>query len=164
MIRKAGRKDASALLTLIEALARFEKLEPPSRAARQRLIDDGFGPRHRYDAFLAEVHGKPVGYAIVFETYSSFLARPTLYLEDIFVLPGHRRHRIGLKLLLWCVREAQKRGCGRMEWMVLDWNVNAIRFYERLGTRELKGWIPFRVKREEFSKLLKILPHRQGDP
>lgn len=155
VIRKARPSDAKTLLSLINALADFEKLKRPSTAARRRLIRDAFGRRKRYDAFLAFLSGTAVGYAIVFETYSSFLALPTLYLEDIFVLPEFRRNRIGLRLFMYCVREAQRRGCGRMEWMVLDWNINAIRFYERLHARQLKEWLPFRLNRNEFSRLLK---------
>ena len=86
-----------------------------------------------------------VGYAIVFETYSSFLALPTLYLEDIFVLSEYRRHGIGLKLFRYCCAEARRRGCGRMEWVVLDWNKSAIRFYNRLGAKRMKEWQLYRL-------------------
>lgn len=155
VIRKATREDAGTLLTLINALADFEQLKRPSISARKRLIRDGFGRKKRYDALLAFVDGKPAGYAMFFETYSSFLALPTLYLEDIFVLPEYRKRKIGFNLFLDCVREAKKRGCGRMEWMVLDWNVIAIRFYRKLRARQLNEWLPFRINRREFSKILR---------
>jgi GNAT superfamily N-acetyltransferase len=87
----------------------------------------------------------PVGYAIVFETYSSFLAKPTLYLEDIFILPAHRGKGIGLKLFRHCVAEAKRRRCGRMEWCVLDWNKNAVRFYDTYGARQMKQWLLYRL-------------------
>src|SRR6516162_8765221 len=96
VVRFSRKGDGNALLTLVNALADFEKLRRPSRAARARLMKDGFGKRKRFDSLLALVKGKPVGYAILFESYSSFLARPTLYLEDIFVLPEWRGRRIGL--------------------------------------------------------------------
>lgn len=115
VIRKATRKDGKVLLSLINALADFEKLQRPSPIARKRLLHDAFGKRKRFDAFLAEIDGKAVGYAITFETYSSFLALPTLYLEDIFVLPEYREGKIGLLLFRRCVEEARKRKCGRME-------------------------------------------------
>ena len=155
-IRKATRRDARTLLSLIDALADFEKLKRPTASARRRLIRDGFGRKRRFDTLLAFVDEKPVGYALFFETYSSFLSLPTLNLEDIFVLPEHRRQGVGLRLFLQCVREARKRGCGRMEWMVLDWNINAIRFYRTLHARHLKEWLPFRLDRREFTRLLRI--------
>lgn len=142
-VTTANRKYLSAL---VDALADYEKLARPTRAARRRLLRDGCGPRRRFDAFLAYSGEKPVGYAIIFETYSSFLALPTLYLEDIFILPEYRRLGIGLRLFRRCVAEARRRGCGRMEWEVLDWNKNAIRFYEKLGARQLKTWLGFRLE------------------
>ena len=152
-IRKAGRKDARALLRLIDALADYEKLERPTRAARERLIRDGLGAKRRFDAYLAFSNSEPVGYAIVFETYSSFLALPTLYLEDLFVLPAFRKQKIGLALFQLCVGEASRRGCGRMEWVVLDWNANAIRFYKRLGARHLQEWYAFRLDQKQLKRL-----------
>ncbi len=144
-IRKATRKDSAPFLELIDALADFEHLKRPTRAARSRLIRDAFGTRRRFDAYLALIDGVAAGYAIIFETYSSFLARPTLYLEDIFVLPRYRRHRIGHKLFRKCLEEARRRRCGRMEWVVLDWNKGALRFYKRLGARFMKEWLLYRI-------------------
>ena len=145
IIRRATRRDGKEFLSLINALADFEKLRRPTTAAQARLLRDAVGTKRRFDAYLACVNGKPVGYAIVFETYSSFLARPTLYLEDLFVLPEFRKQHIGLQLFRWCVKEARRRQCGRMEWVVLDWNTNAIRFYDRLHARRLKEWLPYRI-------------------
>jgi GNAT superfamily N-acetyltransferase len=138
---------------LIDALADYEKLARPSRAARARLLADAFGPRQRFEAYLALIDGTPVGYAIVFETYSSFLALPTLYLEDLFVLPAFRKQRIGLALFRACAELARRRGCGRMEWVVLDWNEIAIRFYERLGARHLREWHTYRLTKEQLRGL-----------
>ncbi len=153
-IRPVKRGDEETFLSLIDALANYEKLKRPTKAARARLVHDGFGKRKRYSAFLAFAEKKAVGYAIIFETYSSFLALPTLYLEDIFILPEYRSYGIGKKLFQRCLREAKSRGCGRMEWVVLDWNKNAIRFYEKLGARHLKEWYTFRLDKKQFKGLL----------
>jgi GNAT superfamily N-acetyltransferase len=154
IIQQAVKADGKEFLSLIDALAHFEKLKNPTRDAKKRLFHDAFGKHKRFDVFLAFVAGKVVGYAIIFETYSSFLALPTLYLEDIFVLPDYRKHRVGLELFRRCLVEAQRRGCGRMEWMVLDWNVNARRFYDKLGACQLKQWLPYRLERKQFRSLL----------
>ena len=145
LIQPARKKDGAKLLSLIDALADFEKLKRPGKRARVRLLKDAFGKRKRFKVFLAFAGGKPAGYAIFFETYSSFLALPTLYLEDIFVLKEYRKQRIGLKLFRRCLNEARNRGCGRMEWVVLDWNKNAIRFYKNLRARQMKEWLLFRM-------------------
>jgi GNAT superfamily N-acetyltransferase len=139
-IRRADSKDAGTLLELIEALAHYEHLEPPDAAARMRLVEHGFGSQPRFEAYLAECEGAAVGYALVFETYSTFLAQPTLYLEDLFVRPESRRQGAGTALLRFLAREALSRGCGRMEWTVLDWNELAQGVYNRLGARQLDDW------------------------
>ncbi|HKP51724.1 MAG TPA: GNAT family N-acetyltransferase [Chloroflexia bacterium] len=151
IVRAATREDAPAILTLVVALADFEKLPPPDEAAQQRLIADAFSPRPRVEIFLAEVEGEVVGYAFVFETYSTFLALPTLYLEDLFVLPEFRGKKVGYALFAHCAEEAVRRGCGRFEWMVLAWNEHAIQFYERLGARHLHDWLVYRLDREALA-------------
>lgn len=155
IIKAAQKKDSSGFLSLVDALADFEKLRRPTRAARLRLIRDGFGPGKRFQAYLAFSGGQAVGYAIIFETYSSFLALPTLYLEDIFVLPEHRKEGVGMKLFRKCLTEALERGCGRMEWVVLDWNKNAVRFYDRLGARHLAEWLPYRIEHSQFKGIIR---------
>ncbi len=130
---------------LIVALAEFERLAPPDDEAFARMKQHAFGIRPKFEAFLAYADGKAVGYAIIFETYSSFLAKPTLYLEDLFVLPEFRARKIGYALFTFVAAEAVRRGCGRMEWQVLDWNENAIRFYDKLGAHHLDGWLPYRL-------------------
>jgi GNAT superfamily N-acetyltransferase len=153
-IRKATRADSDAILELVDALAEYEKLAPPDAAAKERLINDMSGNPARFDAYLAEVDGKAVGYTFVFETYSSFLALPTLYLEDLFVLPAYRSKKIGYALFMTMVKEAHRRACGRMEWAVLDWNQLAISFYERLGARQLKEWLVYRLVRSDMERIL----------
>jgi GNAT superfamily N-acetyltransferase len=152
IVRAARREDAPAILKLVVALADFEKLPPPDEAAQQRLIADAFSPRPRVEIFLAEVEGEVVGYAFVFETYSTFLALPTLYLEDLFVLPEFRDQKVGYTLFTYCAKEAVRRGCGRFEWMVLDWNQHAIQFYERLGARHLHDWLVYRLDGDALAR------------
>lgn len=141
-IRPYEKRDARDLVLLIRALAKYEKLKPPSAAAAKRLLAD-IGRRIR--VLMAEVDGKSVGYAIYLFTYSSFLARPTLYLEDVFVLPEQRRGGIGGRFFEALHREARREKCGRMEWVVLDWNTPAHRFYRKLGAKPLDNWITYRM-------------------
>jgi GNAT superfamily N-acetyltransferase len=154
-LRAAKSEDIPVLFTLIEALADYEKLPRPEPAARERLLRDGFGKKPRYEALLAELDGQPVGYAFFFETYSSFLAKPTLYLEDIFVMPEARGKGAGKTLFDFCVAEAVRRDCGRMEWAVLDWNKPAIEFYRRYGAHYLREWCLFRLTAEQLQNLTK---------
>ncbi len=144
VVRRAGPEDAETLLELIEALAHYERLEPPDAAARARLVEHGFGAQPRFEAYLVESDGAAVGYALVFETYSTFLARPTLYLEDLFVLPEARRAGAGSAFFRFHAGEAARKGYGRMEWVVLDWNTPAIEFYDALGAEPVPGWTRYR--------------------
>jgi GNAT superfamily N-acetyltransferase len=154
-VRRAEQVDAPGLLRLIVALAEFENLTPPDADAMQRLTEDGFGERPRFESWLAFVDGEaePVAYAMFFETYSSFLARPTLFLEDIFVLPEYRGLGIGSALLNRCIKLAAERGCGRMEWICLDWNTKAQCVYEKLGARRLSEWLPYRLDRAGIERI-----------
>lgn len=135
-----------SFVALICALAAYERLDPPNDAAVERLRNDAFGPMPRYEAFLACADdGRAVGYAIVFETYSSFLAKPTMYLEDIFVLESERRSGAGGMLFDTVVDLARQRGCGRVDWQVLDWNMLAREFYEKRGAACEKDWLLYRI-------------------
>lgn len=154
VIRRATAADAPAMLALIRALAEYEKLEPPDAEAEARLVRDAFGEKPRFDVYLAEVDGRAVGYAFLLETYSTFLARPTLYIEDIFVLPEYRGKRVGDALFRRCVAVAKERGCGRIEWVTLDWNVNAQNFFKRYGAQHLKEWYFFRLTADKFDEIL----------
>lgn len=153
-VQKATAGDAEALAGLVCALADYERLPRPEPAALERLARDAFGPSPRFDAWLARAEGRPVGYAITFFTYSTFLAMPTLYLEDLFVLPEYRALGIGRRLFVACARYGYEQGCGRMEWQALDWNAPAIAFYERMGARCMKEWLPFRMTREQIAALI----------
>jgi GNAT superfamily N-acetyltransferase len=152
-IRPLEKSDMGVFLTLVDAHADFEQMERPSPEARQRLIRDGLEDPPRYAAFLAAIDGEDVGYAITFEAYSSFLARPTFFLEDIFVLDEYRGRGFGGTMFQYLVEEAVRRGCGRMEWMVQDWNEGAIRFYERRGAIQLSQWHTYRITAETLVQL-----------
>ena len=144
-IRALAAEDVPLLLELIDALADYEHLPGPDAAARERLARDAVAEPPRYRAYLAELDGTIVGYALYFETYSTFLARPTLYLEDIFVRPEARGTGAGAALFQACAREAVGRGCGRLDWQVLAWNQLALDFYARWGAEPLDDWRPFRL-------------------
>lgn len=144
-IRPAIAMDGPRYLDLVRALAEFEHLTPPDAAAAGRLLEHAFGPRPRYELRVAEVRGEVQAYAAFFETYSTFLALPSLYVEDLFVHPGARRRGIGSALMHHLAALALRRGCGRMEWAVLDWNAGAQRFYAALGARTLDEWRTCRV-------------------
>jgi len=141
-VRRATSADVEAILQLMDELADYESLERPTVEAKKRLAAD---MGKRFDAWIAQVDGKSAGYAFVFETYSSFLALPTLYLEDLFVLPEYRSRKVGLALFTEMLEEAKRRGCGRMEWTVLDWNELAINFYKRAGAEHMKAWHHYRI-------------------
>ncbi len=143
-IRAAKRKDSASILKLVLELAKFENLNPPDSSARKRLLKKAFSKNPPFTILLAEIDNSVAGYAIFFYTFSSFLARRTLYLEDIFISEEFRKMNIGKLLFNKIVKEAQKNKCGRIEWVVLDWNENAIKFYEKLGAKELKDWKVFR--------------------
>lgn len=152
-IRAARKTDAGSFIKLVVALADFEKLPPPDAAARRRLVRDAFGARPRYRLWVAELDRRVVAYAIFFPTYSSFLARPTLYLEDIFVHPDARGRGVATAMMKRLAAQAVKDGCGRFEWMVLDWNKPAIRLYRRLGAQEKNEWRLYRLEGTGVSRL-----------
>jgi len=155
-VRRGRRSDAHAFLELLTSLARFEKLKPPDKNTSRRLVEDVFAKR-RLGLFVAIRGTDLVGYALYFYSYSSFLGRPTLYLEDIFVDEKHRKEGIGTSLFRRCLKEAASKGCGRMEWAVLTWNRNAIRFYEKAGAKRLDDWYVYRLGSEEFSTTAEAL-------
>ena len=156
MIRRATTtEDAHTLIDLIKKLAEFEKLAGPDDAGIERLIDDGFRRAvPLYEAYLAETSdGKAVGYALMFQTYSTFLCRPSIYIEDLFVLPEHRGGGYGKALLTHCIKLADKRGCGRVEWTVLDWNTGAQEFYKALGAKHLTEWYLYRLTADKIAEV-----------
>ncbi|MDG6988144.1 MAG: GNAT family N-acetyltransferase [Nitrososphaerota archaeon] len=159
-IRKGRRSDSPQFLKLLRSLAEFERLTPPSEAAKRRILKDVF-VRKRVRLFVASEGSALVGYALYFYSYSSFLARPTLYLEDLFVREEQRKRGVGLALFRRCVDEAIAQGCGRMEWSVLAWNEKALGFYESLGARRLSEWYVYRLDGEGLRRVPKT-PLRDG--
>lgn len=146
-IRPLEANDLEAFLGLIDELAAYEHLSPPDAAARARLSRDALANPPRFCTLLAEISGRPVGYAVYFETYSTFLALPTLYLEDLFVIPDARDRGVGRALFSACSEQAVRRGCGRLDWQVLTWNDLAIGFYEHLGAQPLHAdWRSYRLE------------------
>ena len=139
-IEPATELDVPLILRLIGALAEYERLAHQVVATEAALRDTLFGPTPAAEVVIAHVDGQPAGFALWFHNYSTFLARPGLYLEDLFVLPEWRGHGVGRRLLSHLAGVAVERGCGRMEWAVLDWNEPAIGFYRKLGATVLEDW------------------------
>lgn len=152
-IVRVDDKNVDDYVDLIRALAHFESLDPPDAEGRARLIRDVTSDPPLFHAFLAMLDDVPIGYLAFYFTYSTFLARPTLFLEDIFILEEHRRKGIGKRLFRFCVQEAERRGCGRMEWTALDWNTPAHEFYEGMGANKL-DWVLFRLTASDYRKAL----------
>ena len=139
-IRAAEPRDLAPIVRLIGRLAEFEHLEHLMQATPEKLAPHLFGPRPAAEALVVDSGEQVVGFALFFTNFSTFLAKPGLYLEDLFVEPAERGHGIGQALLERLARLAATRGYGRFEWSVLDWNVNAIRFYERMGATVMPDW------------------------
>ena len=152
-LRAATRADTGEVLRLIGELAKYEKLEAMMVGTEAMLADSLFGPRPACEAVLAERGGRAVGFALFFTTFSTFLCKPGLYLEDLFVEPEHRGAGIGKALLRHLAGLAVERGCGRFEWRVLDWNTPSIRFYESLGAVVMPEWQLVRMTEPEFRAL-----------
>ena len=140
ILRPATIADVPIILGFIRDLAAYEKLSHEASATEEALRRTLFGEPPAAHVVIAEMDGHPAGFALYFFNYSTFLARPGLYLEDLFVKPEVRGRGAGKALLLHLAKLANVRGCGRMEWSVLDWNEPAIKFYESLGARRMKEW------------------------
>lgn len=145
MIRPATAGDATTIATLIRELAEYELLAHEVVLDERRLHEHLFGPRPFAEVLLAEERGEVVGFALFFHNYSTFLGRPGVYLEDLFVRPQHRGRGHGKALLSAVARLAVQRGCGRLEWSVLDWNESAIGFYRSLGAVAMDEWTVYRL-------------------
>jgi GNAT superfamily N-acetyltransferase len=146
VIRMAQREDGPAFVALVRALAEFEQLPGPDDAAAARLCAHAFDEPRKFELLVAEDDdGAIVAYAVFFPNYSTFRARPSLYLEDLFVHPRARRHGLGRAMLAHLRALAEARGCGRFEWMVLDWNEDAKKLYEGIGAKRIDGWQLYRI-------------------
>lgn len=151
-IRAAEPRDLADIVRLIGGLAEFEHLEHLMQATPEKLGPHLFGPKPAAEAVVVESGARIVGFALFFTNFSTFLAKPGLYLEDLFVEPEQRGHGIGEALLAHLAGLAAERGCGRFEWSVLDWNVNAIRFYERMGATVMPDWRICRIAGDTLAK------------
>jgi GNAT superfamily N-acetyltransferase len=152
-IRRGTIADADLIYSLICELADYEKLRHEVVATVETCRESLFGPQSCSEVLIAELHGEPAGLAIYFSTYSTFLARNGIYLEDIYVRESLRGQGIGKQLLAAVAKVAVSRECGRLEWSVLDWNQPAIDFYEALGAVALSEWIKYRLTGESLAKL-----------
>ena len=152
-IRPAVSADVPQILRFIRELAVYEKLEHEVVATEEGLAATLFGERRYAEVLIAEVDGEPVGFALFFHNYSTFLGRPGIYLEDLYVRPDARGHGVGRALLERLAEETIARGCGRLEWAVLDWNRPAIGFYEALGATPMSEWTVFRLTGDALRRL-----------
>lgn len=155
-VREAQKADVALILAFIRGLATYEKLLNDVVATEAMIRDTLFPEAPGVPVArvaIGEIGGKPAGFALYFFNYSTFLARPGIYLEDLFVEPEHRRCGLGKALILHVANKAKELGCGRMEWSVLDWNKPSIDFYKSLGAEPLSEWTVFRLTRDALSRL-----------
>lgn len=152
-IRSATPQDVPSIFSLIKALAEYEKLSHQVTGNESELESHLFGDKPVIESIVAETETQIVGFALFFYNYSTFLTKPGIYLEDLFVLPEYRSNGIGKALLTELAKLALDRGCGRLEWSVLDWNESAIGFYERMGATVLPDWRICRVTGNALSAM-----------
>jgi GNAT superfamily N-acetyltransferase len=156
-LRKATIEDVDLILFFIKQLAIYEKEPDAAVASKDDIIRDGFGEKPYFHIVIAEWENKPAGFAFYFFNYSTWLGKPGLYLEDLFVIPEFRGHGIGKALLVELAKIAVENNCGRFQWQVLDWNKPAIDFYESLGAFHLKEWFTYRITGDALVNLSKLL-------
>jgi GNAT superfamily N-acetyltransferase len=152
-VRPAVEPDVPVILRFIRDLAEYEHLEHEVVATEASLREALFGSRPYAEVVLACLDGEPVGFALFFHNFSTFLGRAGIYLEDLFVRPEARGHGVGRRLLTWLAATAVTRNCGRLEWSVLDWNEPSIRFYRNLGAVPMDEWTMFRVTGPALTRL-----------
>jgi GNAT superfamily N-acetyltransferase len=154
IVRRATAEDSPLVLDFIQQLARYEKLEHECIATAEQVRETLFGAKPRAESLLAFQNDQPAGFAVYFFSYSTFLAKYGLYLEDLFVKPELRGCGVGKRLFLELLRIAKENDCGRFEWSVLDWNQPAIDFYESLGAQAQGEWIRYRLEEEQIARLV----------
>jgi GNAT superfamily N-acetyltransferase len=153
VVRPASAEDVPLILAFIRELAEYERLAHAVVATERSLREALFGDRPAAEVLIAEVAGVPAGFALFFDNFSTFLSRRGLYLEDLYVRPAHRGRGVGRRLLAEIAARAVVRGCGRVEWSVLDWNQDAWRFYESIGARAMDEWTTFRLTGDALAAL-----------
>lgn len=156
-IRPATSADVELILEFIRRLAEYERAPESAVATAQDILRDGFSEDPKFRVVIAEWQGEPAGFAFFFYCYSTWLGRPGIYLEDLFVNPEHRGKGIGKALLVHVAQIAVRENCYGMRWQVLDWNTPSIEFYESLGARQGKEWIPMRIMGESLKRLAQSL-------
>lgn len=144
-LKSAKKSDSKDIIKLITELAKFEKLAPPDKKSQARLLRHAFGKNPYFRILLAFDGDKAIGYAFYFFTYSTFLSKRTLYLEDIFINEKYRKYGAGSLLFDKLIKIARRNGCGRIEFVVLDWNKNAMKFYDKYGAKHMKEWCFYRL-------------------
>jgi GNAT superfamily N-acetyltransferase len=154
-IETATERDVPIILKLIKGLAEYEKLAHEVVATEAGLRESLFGARRVAEVLIGYAGAEAAGFAVFFHNYSTFLGRPGIYLEDLFVLPEWRRRGLGTQLLRRIAQTAVERGCGRLEWSVLDWNAPAIAFYKKLGARAMDEWTVYRLTGDGLKNLAK---------
>lgn len=152
-IEKTTESDIPLILTFIRELAQFEKLGDAVLANEERLRTSLFGPKPYAEAVIAYENVEPIAFALYFFNYSTFVGLPGLYLEDIFVRPQFRGSGVGRTLFAFLAQKALEQGCGRMEWAVLNWNEQAIRFYQKMGADPMREWTVFRLSNQKLEEL-----------
>ena len=152
LVRSACEADLPVIIQFIHELALYEKLEQEITSNIERMRRDLFGSKPVAEVLIAEWAGEPVGFALFFQNYSTFLGKPGLYLEDLFVQPAFRGRGLGKALILKIAALAVERDCGRFEWAVLDWNQPSIEFYKALGAKPMSEWTIFRLSGDELKK------------
>jgi len=152
-IRAATINDAAVILALIKDLAEYEHLSHEVAATEEDIRQSLFGDRPVAQALIGEHEGMPISFALFFYNFSTFLGKPGIYLEDLYVQPEYRSNGFGRRMLAHIARLAKERNCGRFEWSVLDWNEPAIRTYDRLNATPMKEWILYRLTGEALNKL-----------
>lgn len=159
-IRAATEADVPLILSLIKDLARYEKLLDQVVATEVILQESLFGPSPHAEVIIGSVRELPVGYALFFHSFSTFLGKSGMYIEDLYVQKAYRGKGLGKAMLMHVADLAIKRGCKRLEWSVLDWNEPAIRFYESLGAVPMNGWTQYRLAGKTLNRLQKTGPEQ----
>lgn len=157
VIRKGTDKDVSIILELIKALADYEKAPHEVIADEKLLTQNLFGDKPYAETLIADYDGEPAGFALFFHNFSTWVGKPGIYLEDLFVKPHLRGKGIGKKLLIQIAKIAVERDCGRFEWAVLDWNEPSIQFYKNLGAKPMDEWTIFRMTEQQIKVLADIV-------
>ena len=152
-IRIAEKEDVPLILEFIKGIAEFEKLSHLVEATEETLVESMFGERPYAEVFFAELDGVPAGFTVFFHNFSTFVGKQGLYIEDIYVKPEFRGKGIGKAMFLQCIKLAKERNCGRVEWVVLDWNP-AREFYEYFGAGPVEGWHIYRMGEDKFESAL----------